>query len=103
RSWFGSAEAIRRRVPAASGVGHGGEDLVLHALAVAEAGQAVDNPNQVPAYHYSTRYGPVPPCFAQATRVPVRGYPTAVLIRGPSFAGPISWWKSKAWPASSNV
>jgi len=69
RMWFGAAEEIRRCVPAASGVGHDGDDLVIHALAMATPGVAVENPDQVPAYHYSPRYGPVPPCFARATRV----------------------------------
>jgi enamine deaminase RidA (YjgF/YER057c/UK114 family) len=27
----------------------------------------VENPRQVPAYKYSRRYGPRPPCFARAT------------------------------------
>jgi enamine deaminase RidA (YjgF/YER057c/UK114 family) len=67
--WFGAAEQIRQQAPAASGVGHDGDDLVVHALAMASRGMAIENPDQVPAYHYSPRYGPVPPCFARATRV----------------------------------
>jgi chorismate lyase/3-hydroxybenzoate synthase len=72
--------AADRQLPAASGVGHGGDDLIIHALAVAEAGEAVENPDQIPAYQYSSRYGPMPPCFARATRIGTP-YP-ALLISG---------------------
>jgi hypothetical protein len=43
--------------------------LVVHALAMSEPGTPVENPLQVPAFRYSKRYGPLPPCFARATRV----------------------------------
>ncbi|MEM6454259.1 MAG: pteridine-dependent deoxygenase, partial [Acidobacteriota bacterium] len=33
------------------------------------AGRPVENPRQRPAYRYSPRYGPLPPCFARATIV----------------------------------
>jgi chorismate lyase/3-hydroxybenzoate synthase len=33
------------------------------------AGAAVNNPRQVAPYHYSQRFGPLPPCFARATRL----------------------------------
>lgn len=65
--WFGSVEAVHRGVATATGVGHGGSDLVIHCLACAAAGRSIENPRQVPAYRYSRRYGPVPPCFARAT------------------------------------
>ena len=29
----------------------------------------VENPRQIPAFRYSKRYGPIPPCFARATRI----------------------------------
>jgi hypothetical protein len=58
---------------AASGVGHDGEDLIVHALATVAPGRAVENPRQVAAYRYSVRYGPLPPCFARATVVPAAG------------------------------
>jgi chorismate lyase/3-hydroxybenzoate synthase len=66
---LGGEAAIAKSAPAASGVGHEGDDFVVHALAVAEPGIAVENPLQVPAYRYSKRYGPIPPCFARATRI----------------------------------
>jgi chorismate lyase/3-hydroxybenzoate synthase len=50
-------------------VGHDGQDLIVHALAMREPGTPVENPQQVPAFRYSKRYGPLPPCFARATRI----------------------------------
>ncbi|MGB7159702.1 MAG: hypothetical protein WBD40_16665 [Tepidisphaeraceae bacterium] len=67
--WFGGAARIPQCAAAASGVGHDGDDLVIHALAQAEPGTPVDNPQQIPAFRYSRRFGPMPPCFARATRV----------------------------------
>jgi chorismate lyase/3-hydroxybenzoate synthase len=40
--------------------------LVIHALGDIAAGTPLENPRQVPAYSYSKRYGPLPPCFARA-------------------------------------
>lgn len=54
---------------AASAVEAPADDLVVHLLAGATPGRAVENPRQIPAFHYSPRYGPLPPCFARATQV----------------------------------
>jgi len=62
-----------RRVATATGVGHQGRALRVHALALPGGGCSVENPRQVPAYRYSQRHGPVPPCFARATVVTVEG------------------------------
>jgi len=70
-SWFGGREGFRQRVPTASGVGHLGSDLSFHCLASNHIGTPIENPRQVPSYRYSERYGPLPPCFARATRVTV--------------------------------
>jgi enamine deaminase RidA (YjgF/YER057c/UK114 family) len=67
--WFGSPDAFDRLLPTASGVGHDGNDLVVHLLAADAPGTAVENPRQVPSYRYSRRFGPRPPCFARATTV----------------------------------
>ncbi len=73
--WHGSPNAFDHTLAAASGVGVLGEALAIHCLAADVAGEPVENPRQVPAYRYSRRYGPRPPCFARATRlrVPVQG------------------------------
>ncbi|PRY35798.1 FkbO/Hyg5 family chorismatase [Umezawaea tangerina] len=54
-------------MPAATGVGSSGEGITVCVLAT-RAGRltAIENPDQVPAYHYPTRYGPRPPSFARA-------------------------------------
>lgn len=67
--WFQSQGRFDRQIATASGVGHDGEDLVLHCLAATTPGIPVENPRQVPAYRYSRRYGRLPPCFARATRI----------------------------------
>jgi chorismate lyase/3-hydroxybenzoate synthase len=73
--WFGQAALFTRTVPTASAVGIGSGSLAIHALGGRHAGVPVENPRQVPAYRYSARYGPIPPCFARGTIV--RGLPTA--------------------------
>jgi chorismate lyase/3-hydroxybenzoate synthase len=67
--WSGASPPGPGALIAASGVGHGGADLVIHALAAIEPGHPVENPRQIPAYRYSRRWGPAPPCFARATLV----------------------------------
>ncbi len=70
-------------LPTASGVGHNGEDLVIECLATTGQSTAVENPRQYPAYRYSSRYGPLPPCFSRAMIVPAAGHgPARILIGG---------------------
>lgn len=78
--WYGGPEAFDRNVPTASGVGHSGTDLVVHCLAAETSGVAVANPRQVQPFHYSQRFGPLPPCFARATVV--RSPSPMVLVGG---------------------
>jgi chorismate lyase/3-hydroxybenzoate synthase len=65
-AWSGSGE-FGKRLAAACAVGHRGDDLVVHVLAGRRPGTPVENPRQTPAYRYSPRYGPLPPCFSRAT------------------------------------
>jgi chorismate lyase / 3-hydroxybenzoate synthase len=74
--WLGGPQRFGRLLATASAVGWDGPDLVVHALASREPGRPVENPRQVPAYRYSHRFGPRPPCFARAT----------VLAGGPGAA-----------------
>jgi chorismate lyase/3-hydroxybenzoate synthase len=67
--WLGSAKEFDHTLAAASGVGVVGTDLGIHCLAADSPGRPVENPRQVPAYRYSQRFGPRPPCFARATRI----------------------------------
>jgi len=56
-------------IPTATGVGRCGEDLLIHCLSAMSPGIPVENPRQVSSYRYSKKYGPLPPCFARATRI----------------------------------
>jgi chorismate lyase / 3-hydroxybenzoate synthase len=80
--WFGGAEAFARLVPAASGVGHDGDDLVIHALGASAPGEPMSNPRQIAPYRYSRRFGPLPPCFARATLVRNQREPSLLLVGG---------------------
>lgn len=81
--WIGEG-AFEQRLPAATGVGHEGDDLVVHCLACAAEGQPLENPRQRPAYRYSPRYGPASPSFARATRLTLgrRHVRPALLVGG---------------------
>jgi chorismate lyase / 3-hydroxybenzoate synthase len=79
--WFGQAALFTRTVPTASAVGISGGALTIHALGARDAGLPVENPRQVPAYRYSARYGPLPPCFARGTIA--RGLPGSAGVAAP--------------------
>lgn len=64
---FGNAD--ERRMPAASAVGTGGDVLCGVFIAGTAAVRYVENPEQVPAYRYPSRYGPRSPSFARASLV----------------------------------
>ena len=64
---YGSAQLFARALPTASAVGIDQGPLVIHVLGDIAPGTPLENPRQVPAYSYSRRYGPLPPCFARAT------------------------------------
>jgi hypothetical protein len=89
--WSG-LELAGNRFTAASGVGHRGEDLVVHMLAGRAPAIPVENPRQTPAYRYSPRYGPIAPCFSRASlleQVPPawHGRRTALVAGTASIAG----------------
>ena len=73
--WFHAADRnlLAPRIATATGIGHSGEDLVVHCLADRHDGRPVENPRQCAAYRYSAAYGPLPPCFARATVVKADG------------------------------
>jgi chorismate lyase / 3-hydroxybenzoate synthase len=80
----------RRGVATATGVGYGGTDLVIHCLAWPTPGAPIENPRQVPAYRYSPRYGPHPPCFARGTLVDRSGGPMLLVGGTASVVGEAS-------------
>lgn len=79
-AWFGGNETFDTRVASASGVGHDGRDLVVHCLASHRPGRAVANPRQTAPYRYSSKYGPLPPCFARATVIEPAGHHGEPLV-----------------------
>ncbi|BCJ49944.1 pteridine-dependent deoxygenase like protein [Actinoplanes sp. NBRC 14428] len=73
----GRADAFARSplppgpLPAGTGVGARTDGVAFYLLARREPGHtAVENRRQVPAYRYPVRYGPRPPAFARASRLP---------------------------------
>lgn len=79
---FGPPTVFGRSVPTASAVGVQGDEFVLHALAAAEPGVPVENPRQVPAYEYSRRFGPMPPCFVRGTLLVGDSDSTLLIVGG---------------------
>ena len=79
---FGHAAFLGGSIPTASAVGVEGERFQLHCLATTEPGVPVENPRQVPAYQYSRRFGPLPPCFARATLLAADSDRPVLLVGG---------------------
>lgn len=71
----------------ASAVGVSGSDLSIHCLGLDEPGTRVENPRQTPAWQYSARYGPLPPCFSRATIVDLAGRRTLLIGGTASVVG----------------
>jgi chorismate lyase/3-hydroxybenzoate synthase len=59
--------ASGKPMSAASAVGIDSEALVVYYLASKSEVQHFENPEQVPAYHYPSRYGPKSPSFSRAS------------------------------------
>ncbi|MHB8453531.1 MAG: chorismate transformation enzyme, FkbO/Hyg5 family [Acidiferrobacterales bacterium] len=55
------------RLPSASAVGSIDGGLAIYFIAAREPGRNRENPRQMSAYHYPTKYGPRSPSFARAT------------------------------------
>jgi chorismate lyase/3-hydroxybenzoate synthase len=53
-------------MPAGTCVGHAGDLLVVHALAVPGPVRSIENPRQRPAWQYSSKFGPSAPPFTRA-------------------------------------
>jgi enamine deaminase RidA (YjgF/YER057c/UK114 family) len=74
---------FRRRLPAASAVGAGGDKVVVWFVAASREATHIENPRQVPAYDYPPEYGPRPPSFSRATLVSADGA-TDIFVSGTS-------------------
>ena len=53
-------------MPAGTCVGHAGDMLVVHALALPGPVRSIENPQQRPAWQYSSQFGPSAPPFTRA-------------------------------------
>jgi chorismate lyase/3-hydroxybenzoate synthase len=56
--------------------------MLIHALAAATPGVQIANPRQCAPHRYSRKFGPLPPCFARATRVHCADGQSFLLIGG---------------------
>jgi chorismate lyase / 3-hydroxybenzoate synthase len=79
---FGDAELFSRLVATASAVGSQAHVLEIQCLASRSPGLPVENPRQIPAYRYSSRFGPLPPCFSRATLLPQEDRRALLLVGG---------------------
>ncbi len=66
-SFFG--RDLRAFMPAATAVGLGGDKAAVVFLAGRARPDYLENPSQIPAYHYPADYGPRPPGFARGVVV----------------------------------
>jgi len=66
-AWLGRGTQFQTELPTATGVGHFGAEFALHVLLTRAPCKPVENRRQCASYRYSSKYGPVPPCFARAT------------------------------------
>jgi chorismate lyase / 3-hydroxybenzoate synthase len=83
----------RSFLPSASAVGRPPGELCVLFAASRTPGRNVENPQQVPAYHYPADYGPRAPSFARATVIPAAGASTVFIsgtaaIRGHQTVAP---------------
>jgi len=60
---------LRAFMPAASAVGISSPHVILVFIAGKTQPVYLENPSQIPAYHYPSEYGPRPPSFARAVLV----------------------------------
>ncbi|NML18545.1 chorismate transformation enzyme, FkbO/Hyg5 family [Azohydromonas caseinilytica] len=90
-AFLDAGQAAFEGAPAASCLGVQGGPLCVRFLAGTQAAVPVENPRQVPAYHYPSAYGPRSPTFSRAALVPLPPGRVALLVSGTaSIAGHLS-------------
>jgi chorismate lyase/3-hydroxybenzoate synthase len=67
--FYGNASQFDQHMPTATAVNAGGDDVKIFCLCADKPSTPLNNPRQVAPYHYSKRFGPLPPCFARAVRL----------------------------------
>jgi len=80
RAVHARAGSLAQSIATASCVGAPGVSFHVFCVATREQALPVENPRQVPAYEYSQRYGPQPPCFSRAMLV--RSTPPLLVVGG---------------------
>lgn len=78
-SFFG--RDLRAFMPAATAVGMSGDQAAIVFLAGRARPDYLENPSQIPAYHYPSDYGPRPPGFARGVRAR-QAHDTLALLAG---------------------
>ena len=84
-SFFG--RDLRAFMPAATAVGMDGDQAAVLFLAGRDQPEILENPSQIPAYHYPADYGPRPPGFARGVRVAHANGTLALLSGTASIEG----------------
>jgi enamine deaminase RidA (YjgF/YER057c/UK114 family) len=82
-NFYGCPARFDAQLATASAVGSMDGDLLIHCLSAGAAATPLNNPRQVAPYHYSRRFGPLPPCFARAVRL---AWPARWLLAGGTAA-----------------
>ena len=82
-AFYGNSSQFDASMPAATAVDAGGNDIEIVCLSADAPALSLNNPRQVAPYHYSRRFGPLPPCFARAVRL---AFPENALIAGGTAA-----------------
>lgn len=78
---------LRSFMPAASAVGLEGDQAVVIFKAGRARPEYLENPSQIPAYHYPAEYGPKPPSFARGVVAPRTDARLALLSGTASIEG----------------
>lgn len=86
-AWFGAGALSSGLLPTASCVGHHGSTIAVHALGAVRAATPVENPRQIPAFAYSKKFGPRPPCFSRAGLATLGGQRVLMVAGTASIIG----------------
>ena len=79
---FGSQPHAEHPYPPASGVGHEGQDLVLHLMTGDITVETLDNPRQTLPQDYSKAWGHLPPVFTRSALIHGMGPSPLLIVSG---------------------
>ncbi|HUP95755.1 MAG TPA: hypothetical protein VM164_12670 [Burkholderiales bacterium] len=81
-AFVAKGRVVSNDAPAACALGTRSGSLVVYFLAARRAGQRVENPRQLSAYHYPEQYGPRSPTFSRAMLAPRAAEDALLFISG---------------------